>query len=101
MVQGFLRQLKAGYPHLKKNPGTITGLPMITILSMLLYKYLRRSRTPQTLDPGDALAAQLLMLYYILLHEDVRLANMRNVSVTNRTPHRCYADLLSELPLKF
>jgi len=53
------------------------------------------------MDPGDALAAQLLMLYYILLYEDVRLANMRNVSVTNRTPHRYYADLLSELPLKF
>jgi len=60
-----------------------------------------RSRTPQTLDPGDALAAQLLMLYYILLYEDVRLSNMRNVSVTNRTPHRYSADLLSELPLKF
>ena len=52
------------------------------------------------MDPGDPLAAQLLMLYYILLYEDVRLSNMRNVSVTNRTPHRYYEDLLSELPLK-
>ena len=74
--------------------------PVTTILKYKC-KYSPRSRTPQTMDPGDALAAQLLMLYYILLYEDVRLANMRNVSVTNRTPHRYYADLLSELPLKF
>ena len=26
---------------------------------------------------------------------------MRNVSATNRTPHRYFADLLSKLPLKF
>jgi len=45
------------------------------------------------MEPSDVLDAQLLMLYYILLYEDVRLANMRNVSVTNRTPHRYYADL--------
>ena len=55
--------------------------------STLLYKYSPRSRTPQTLDPGDALAAQLLMLYYILLCEDVRLSTCR----TNRW--------LTELPI--
>lgn len=47
------------------------------------------------MDTGDALAAQLLMLYYILLYEDVRRSN------TSNTPHRYSADLLSELPLKF
>ena len=48
------------------------------------------------------LAAQMLMLYYVLLYESVRLANMKSILVSpGRKVIRYSHDLLSELPIKF
>ena len=42
------------------------------------------------------------MLYYVLLYESVRLANMKSILVSpGRKVIRYSHDLLSELPIKF
>ena len=50
--------------------------------------------------PGN-LAAQMLMLYYVLLYENVRLLHMRSILMSGRKVIRYSHDLLSELPIKF
>ena len=48
------------------------------------------------------LAAQMLMLYYVLLYESVRLTHMKSILVSpGRKVIRYSHDLLSELPIKF
>lgn len=51
--------------------------------------------------PGNNIAAQLLMLYYALLFEDVRLNNMTNLLMTGRKIKSYSTDFLSELPIKY
>ncbi|CAB4058668.1 INTS2 [Lepeophtheirus salmonis] len=57
--------------------------------------------------PGDdaftstSLAPQMLMLYYILLYDGVRLSYMKSIIASNRRILRYSQKLLSELPLKF
>lgn len=47
------------------------------------------------------IAAQLLMLYYALLYEDVRLNNMTNLLLCGRKIKSYSTDFLSELPIKY
>lgn len=47
------------------------------------------------------IAAQLLMLYYALLYEDVRLNNMTNLMICGRKIKSYSTDFLSELPIKY
>ncbi|XP_023344126.1 integrator complex subunit 2 [Eurytemora carolleeae] len=49
----------------------------------------------------DSLCVQICVLYYVLLYEDVRLANMKNILSTGRKVCKYSAELLAELPVKF
>ena len=44
---------------------------------------------------------QLLLLYYILLYEDVRLSNTQNYVNANRVVKSYSAEFLSEFPIKY
>lgn len=47
------------------------------------------------------ITSQLLLLYYLLLYEDVRLSNMATIIATNRKVKSYSSDFLSELPIKY
>lgn len=47
------------------------------------------------------LTAQLLLLYYLLLYEDVRLSNMATLLATGRKIKSYPTEFLSELPIKY
>lgn len=47
------------------------------------------------------ITAQLLLLYYLLLYEDVRLNNMPNILANGRKVKSYSTDFLSELPIKY
>ena len=55
---------------------------------------------PTTKEKGNV-AAQMLMLYYVLLYENVRLSHMKSILVSGRKVIRHSHDILSELPIKF
>ncbi len=44
---------------------------------------------------------QLLLLYYVLLYEDVRLSNTQNYANTGRVVKGYSAEFLSEFPIKY
>lgn len=48
-----------------------------------------------------SLTSQLLLLYYLLQYEDVRLANMHTFISQNRKVKSYSADFLTELPIKY
>ncbi|KAG1673893.1 Integrator complex subunit 2 [Nymphon striatum] len=49
----------------------------------------------------SSLTSQLLLLYYLMLYEDCRLMNMKNI-VNSGYKVKCYSDqLLSQLPIKY
>ncbi|QQP42110.1 Integrator complex subunit 2, partial [Caligus rogercresseyi] len=50
---------------------------------------------------STSLAPQMLMLYYVLLYDSVRLSYMKSIVVSNRRVLRYSQKLLSALPLKF
>jgi len=58
-----------------------------------------RQRKERTVE--DNLCMQICVLYYILLYEDVRLANMKNILSSGRKVIKYSAELLAELPVKF
>ena len=45
--------------------------------------------------------SQLLLLYYLLLYEDVRLCNMTNLLQNGRKIKSYSTEFLSELPIKY
>lgn len=47
------------------------------------------------------ITAQLLLLYYLLLYEDVRLSNMAAIMTSHRKVKSYSNDFLSELPIKY
>ncbi|XP_053695258.1 integrator complex subunit 2 isoform X2 [Sabethes cyaneus] len=47
------------------------------------------------------LTPQLLLLYYLLLYEDVRLSNMVNIVTSGRQVKAYSAEFMSELPIKY
>lgn len=47
------------------------------------------------------LTAQLLLLYYLLLYEDVRLSNMSTLLATGRQVKSYSTEFLNELPIKY
>lgn len=51
-------------------------------------------------EPNN-LTAQLLLLYYLLLYEDVRLSNMTNLLATGRKIKSYSTEFLNELPIKY
>jgi integrator complex subunit 2 len=51
--------------------------------------------------PRPSLTSQLLLLYYLLLYEDVRLANMHNFISQGRKVKSYSTEFLSELPIKY
>ena len=55
---------------------------------------------PTTKEKGNV-AAQMMMLYYVLLYENVRLSHMKSILVSGRKVIRHSHDILSELPIKF
>ncbi|KAL0849125.1 hypothetical protein ABMA28_013475 [Loxostege sticticalis] len=67
--------------------------------------------TPMEIDNGEApididlekptLASQLLLIYYLLLYEDVRLANAATLLANGRKVKSYSAAFLSELPIKY
>ena len=61
---------------------------------------LKYSFSAITKEKGNV-AAQMLMLYYVLLYENVRLAHMKSILVSGRKVIRHSHDILSELPIKF
>ncbi|XP_063236508.1 integrator complex subunit 2 [Bacillus rossius redtenbacheri] len=50
---------------------------------------------------GPSLTCQLLLLYYLLLYEDVRLANTQNILSSGRSVKIYSAEFLSEIPIKY
>jgi len=48
-----------------------------------------------------SITTQILVLYYILLYESVRLTNMRNIVSINRKVTRYSHELFADLPIKF
>jgi integrator complex subunit 2 len=50
---------------------------------------------------GDDTTAQLLILYYLLLYEDLRLANMLTILQAGRQIKSYSTEFLSELPIKY
>ena len=57
--------------------------------------------TPSALKEKGNLSAQMLMLYYVLTYESVRLSHMKSILMSGRKVVRYSHDLLSELPIKF
>ena len=57
--------------------------------------------TPSALKEKGNLSAQMLMLYYVLYYESVRLSHMKSILMSGRKVVRYSHDLLSELPIKF
>lgn len=49
----------------------------------------------------SSLTSQLLLLYYLLLYEDIRLANMHSHFLAGRKIKSYSAEFLSELPIKY
>uniref|UniRef100_A0A1A9W910 Integrator complex subunit 2 n=1 Tax=Glossina brevipalpis TaxID=37001 RepID=A0A1A9W910_9MUSC len=47
------------------------------------------------------LTAQLLILYYLVLYEDIRIANLSNASLSGRKLKEYTNNFLSELPMKY
>ena len=66
-----------------------------------------RSRTSSPKRPSDgdskrySLASQILMLYYILQYEQVRLTHMRSILSSQRKVLRYSKEILADLPMKF
>ncbi|CAH0382391.1 unnamed protein product [Bemisia tabaci] len=65
-----------------------------------------RSKTyiPESPDSNASLTSQLLLLYYVLLYEDVRLSNMPiiNANTSNKNKIKKYSnEFLAELPIKY
>lgn len=69
-----------------------------------------KSPPPETVITGNGdesdtakpnITAQLLLLYYLLLYEDVRLSNMPNILAHGRKVKSYSTDFLSELPIKY
>lgn len=54
-----------------------------------------------TADNNPNLTPQLLLLYYLLLYEDVRLSNMVNIITNGRQVKGYSNEFMSELPIKF
>ncbi|XP_055636441.1 integrator complex subunit 2 [Toxorhynchites rutilus septentrionalis] len=55
----------------------------------------------EAINNNTNLTPQLLLLYYLLLYEDVRLSNMVNIISSGRQV-KCYSnEFLSELPIKY
>lgn len=52
-------------------------------------------------NSSPSLTSQLLLLYYLLLYEDVRLANMHNFITQGRKVKSYSTEFLSELPIKY
>lgn len=50
---------------------------------------------------GKNLTPQLLLLYYLLLYEDVRLSNMVNIITSGRQVKSYSNEFMSELPIKY
>lgn len=50
---------------------------------------------------SPSITSQLLLLYYLLLYEDVRLSNMATILATGRKIKSYSTDFLSELPIKY
>lgn len=48
-----------------------------------------------------SITTQILMLYYILLYEHIRLTHMRTILASQRKVMRYSKELLSNLPIKF
>lgn len=53
----------------------------------------------QSVTPN--LTSQLLLLYYLLLYEDIRLSNMVNILNSERNVKSYSTEFLSELPIKY
>ena len=54
-----------------------------------------------TLSSPVSLAAQVLVLYYVLLYEQVRLTHTRTILATQRKVLRYSRSLLAEMPIKY
>lgn len=63
------------------------------------------SKPSLELDETDtvspSITSQLLLLYYLLLYEDVRLSNMATILATGRKIKSYSTEFLSELPIKY
>lgn len=59
------------------------------------------STTTGDTGEGSNRTAQLLILYYLLLYEDLRLNNMQNIMQAGRTVKSYSTEFLSELPIKY
>ncbi|RWS15481.1 Integrator complex subunit 2-like protein [Dinothrombium tinctorium] len=57
------------------------------------------TRMEESDAPSCILTTQLLLLYYVLLYEDVRLSNMKAIVSNERKVLRYSADILSKIPV--
>lgn len=60
-----------------------------------------KSSSNQNAEAAPSLTSQLLLLYYLLLYEDVRLANIHNHAAAGRKVKSYSAEFLAELPIKY
>lgn len=58
-------------------------------------------KNSETSGESYSLTAQLLILYYLLLYEDVRLTNAQTISSSGRKVLSYSTEFLSELPIKY
>ena len=56
---------------------------------------------PPVSGPEHSITTQILVLYYVLLYESVRLNHMRSIITANRKVLRYSHELFADLPIKF
>lgn len=70
-----------------------------------IYTFEMDVKTPEGADDTiigtPTVTSQLLLLYYLLLYEDVRLSNMITILATGRKIKSYSTEFLSELPIKY
>ena len=96
---------KPVFESVAKSGGTPRRTP---IRSRESTPFSRKSRTTSPVVAMDvdeervfSIASQILMLYYILQYENVRLAHMRTILTTQRKVLRYSHELLANLPIRF
>ncbi|RXG68957.1 Integrator complex subunit 2 [Armadillidium vulgare] len=59
------------------------------------------SSQKQNIEVSSVMTSQLLLLYYLLLYEDMRLSNMHQIVASNRRVHTYSPYLFAQLPIRY
>lgn len=88
---------------LKVFKSSVVGAHLDTTKKIYTFEY--EAKTPEDTDEPiigtTSVTSQLLLLYYLLLYEDVRLSNMANILANGRKIKSYSTEFLSDLPIKY